>query len=107
MPSGSRRSARRAAALDALKRADGEGPAVPAGERVEDGHVVRAVAGTASARPYRCPGCDHELRASTPHVVAGPPGRPAAPPPPHPPPRRAPGRPGGKVHRSKNAPRYG
>ena len=107
MPSGSRRSARRAAALDALKRADGEGPAVPAGERVEDGHVVRAVAGTASARPYRCPGCDHELRASTPHVVAWPEGRPDD--------RRhwhtacwsARGRRGVKVHRSKNAPRYG
>ena len=42
MPSGSRRAARRAAALDALKRADGEGPHVPAGERVEDGHVVRS-----------------------------------------------------------------
>ena len=72
MPSGSRRSARRAEALHALQHADEEGPRVPAGERVEDGHVVRSVAGTASARPYRCPGCDQEIRAGVIHVVAWP-----------------------------------
>ena len=52
-------------------------------------------------------GCDQELRASTPHVVAWPEGRPDD--------RRhwhtacwaARGRRGVKVHRSKNAPRYG
>ena len=107
MPSGSRRSARRAAALHALQHGDDEAPHVPAGERVEDGHVVRSVAGTASAGLYRCPGCDQELRASTPHVVAWPEGRPDD--------RRhwhtacwaARGRRGVKVHRSKNAPRYG
>ena len=62
---------------------------------------------TASARPYRCPGCDQELRASSPHVVVWPEGRPDD--------RRhwhtacwaARTRRGVKVHRSKNAPRYG
>ena len=59
MSGGSRRAARRAAALDALRAGDDEdAPRVPAGERIEDGHVVRSVAGTSSARPYRCPGCD-------------------------------------------------
>ena len=107
MPSGSRRAAQRAAALDALKRSDEEGPRSPAGERVEDGWVVRQVAGTASARSYRCPGCDQELRPGSPHVVAWPDGQPDD--------RRhwhtacwaARGRRGVKVHRSKNAPRYG
>ena len=106
MAKGSRRSAMRAAALDALKHGDDEGPRVPAGERVEDGHVVRSVAGT-SGRAYRCPGCDQELPAGSPHVVAWPEGRPDD--------RRhwhtacwqARGRRGVKVHRSKNAPRYG
>ena len=56
MPSGSRRAARRAEALHALQHADEEGPRVPAGERVEDGYVVRSVAGTSSARPYRSSG---------------------------------------------------
>ena len=107
MPSGSGRAAKRAAALAALKKGDDDAPRAPVGERVEDGHVVRRVSGTASARPYRCPGCDQELRPGTPHVVAWPEGRPDD--------RRhwhtacwdARGRRGVKVHRSKNAPRYG
>lgn len=36
--------------------------------------VVRSVPGTSSVRAYRCPGCDHEIPASTPHVVAWPAG---------------------------------
>ena len=107
MPSGSGRAAKRAAALAALKKGDDDAIRPPAGERVEDGYVVRRVAGTASSRPYRCPGCDQELRAGTPHVVAWPEGRPDD--------RRhwhtacwdARDRRGVKVHRSKNAPRYG
>jgi len=84
----------------------------PGGERIEcllnpETLVVRRVAGTSAARPYRCPGCDQELRAGTPHVVAWPEGRPDD--------RRhwhtacwdARGRRTVKVHRSKNAPRYG
>jgi hypothetical protein len=108
MAKGSRRSAMRAAALDALKQGDDDAAVrLPAGERVEDGHVVRSVAGTGGGSPYRCPGCDQELRRSAPHVVAWPEGRPDD--------RRhwhtacwaARGRRGVKVHRSKNAPRYG
>jgi len=108
MAKGSRRSAMRAAALDALKKGgDEDAPRPPAGERVEDGFVVRRVAGTSSARSYRCPGCDQELRPGVPHVVAWPDGQPDD--------RRhwhtacwdARGRRGVKVHRSKNAPRYG
>ena len=107
MGKGSRRSAMRAAALDALRKDDVDAPRPPAGEVVEDGHVVRRVAGTSSARSYRCPGCDQELRPGTPHVVAWPEGQPDD--------RRhwhtacweARGRRGVKVHRSKNAPRYG
>jgi len=45
-------------------------------ERVEswpDGDwVVRRVPGAASAKAYRCPGCDHEIVPGTPHVVAWP-----------------------------------
>jgi hypothetical protein len=32
--------------------------------------VVRPVAGQHATKEYRCPGCDHEIRPGTPHVVA-------------------------------------
>lgn len=35
-------------------------------------HVVRRVTGSASTKPYRCPGCDQLIRTATPHVVAWP-----------------------------------
>jgi hypothetical protein len=38
----------------------------------DDDWVVRQVTGSASTRAYRCPGCDHEIRRATPHVVAWP-----------------------------------
>jgi hypothetical protein len=34
--------------------------------------VVRSITGSASTKNYRCPGCDHEIRPATPHVVAWP-----------------------------------
>ena len=40
----------------------------------EDDWVVRQVTGSAVTRAYRCPGCDHEIRPATPHVVAWPAG---------------------------------
>jgi hypothetical protein len=99
----------RAAARERLRAGDDEEGVLrpPAGEAVEDGHVVRRVAGNAPGRAYRCPGCDQELDGGTPHVVAWPEGRSDD--------RRhwhtacwgARGRRGVKVHRSKNAPRYG
>ncbi len=43
-------------------------------ERVEewsDGDwVIRRVTGSAATKPYRCPGCDQEIRPATPHTVA-------------------------------------
>ncbi|MFX0591926.1 hypothetical protein [Melissospora conviva] len=33
---------------------------------------VRGIAGGASAKTYRCPGCDQEIRPGTAHVVAWP-----------------------------------
>ena len=46
-------------------------------DRVEGGPdgrewAVRAVSGQAAVKVYRCPGCDHEIRPGTPHVVAWP-----------------------------------
>ena len=38
----------------------------------EDDWVVRQVTGSAATRAYRCPGCDHQIRPATPHVVAWP-----------------------------------
>ena len=108
MGKGSRRGAREAAARDALRRGDDDAPLrPPGGQRVEDGFVVRSLSGSATGRAYRCPGCDHELVAGTAHVVVWPEGREDD--------RRhwhttcwsARGRRGVKVHRSKNAPRYG
>jgi hypothetical protein len=48
----------------------------PQHERVEewpDGDwMVRSITGSSSTKNYRCPGCDHEIRPATPHVVAWP-----------------------------------
>jgi hypothetical protein len=33
---------------------------------------VRRVTGVAASKAYRCPGCDHEVLAGQPHVVAWP-----------------------------------
>ena len=48
----------------------------PRGESVEeagDGDwAVRPLTGSASSKPYRCPGCDQEIRPATPHVVTWP-----------------------------------
>lgn len=75
MPRGSRRSQQRCRAMQELRSGD---PVVglPAGERVEDGWVVRSLSGAATDKTYRCPGCDHEVAARTPHVVAWPEGQP-------------------------------
>jgi hypothetical protein len=44
-------------------------------EQGADGEwLVRPVTGEAAVKTYRCPGCDHEIRAGTPHVVAWRPG---------------------------------
>jgi hypothetical protein len=47
--------------------------------RGED-YVVRRITGSASTKPYRCPGCDQQIRPATPHVVAWPAGDAGAPP---------------------------
>jgi hypothetical protein len=41
-------------------------------------YVVRRITGSASTKPYRCPGCDQQIRPATPHVVAWPAGDEAA-----------------------------
>ncbi len=69
--------------------------------------VVRQVTGSAATRPYRCPGCDQEIRPATLHVVAWPDGDLDARRHWHSPCWRARGRRGVKVHRSKNAPHHG
>jgi hypothetical protein len=38
----------------------------------DGGWLVRAVPGARSTKTYRCPGCDHEIRPGTGHVVAWP-----------------------------------
>lgn len=37
-----------------------------------DGHdyLVRPIPGSRATKTYRCPGCDHEIRSGTAHVVA-------------------------------------
>jgi hypothetical protein len=39
--------------------------------RGED-YQVRRITGSASTKPYRCPGCDQLIRPATPHVVVWP-----------------------------------
>lgn len=42
-------------------------------EQHSDGEwVVQRTTGSASTKPYRCPGCDQEIPPATPHVVAFP-----------------------------------
>ena len=43
---------------------------VPMAESGPDGDwMVRPLSGAAATKLYRCPGCDHEIRPGTPHVV--------------------------------------
>ncbi len=37
-------------------------------------YVVRQLSGSGSTKTYRCPGCDHEVRPATAHVVVWPEG---------------------------------
>jgi hypothetical protein len=45
-------------------------------ESIEEWHgedyQVRRITGSASTKPYRCPGCDQLIRPATPHVVVWP-----------------------------------
>jgi hypothetical protein len=71
------RRGRRGAAPGAPRSGRDEGePASVGPEQTEswpDGDwVVRLVPGAASAKSYRCPGCDQEIPAGTPHLVAWP-----------------------------------
>ncbi|UYP20359.1 ATP/GTP-binding protein [Rhodococcus sp. Z13] len=43
----------------------------PAGAE-DERFTVRTVPGSRATKPYRCPGCDHEIAPGTPHVVAWP-----------------------------------
>jgi hypothetical protein len=72
MGKGSRRGAREAEALSALRRGDSE-VRVPTGERTEGGYTVRSVG--VSDRVYLCPGCAQDVRGVA-HVVAWPQGCP-------------------------------
>lgn len=99
---------------DAADRGDGEQRTRYGGGQVEewaDGEwVVRAVSGAGTAKSYRCPGCDQEIRTPTPHVVAWPAdglGGPDQRRHWHAACWRARGRRGANLQRSRNAPRYG
>ena len=48
--------------------------ALPVQQRVETGpdgyeYMVVPIAGSRALKDYRCPGCDHEIRSGTAHVV--------------------------------------
>ena len=78
----------------------------PSNEWEEDGFTVRALTGASSTKVYRCPGCDHEIRMATPHIVAWPTEDPETRRHWHTPcwnsrSKRAP-----KIERTRNAPRY-
>jgi hypothetical protein len=52
-------------------------PPLPESRRVETGpdgydYDVKAVAAARALKTYRCPGCDHEIKPSTAHVVVWP-----------------------------------
>ena len=61
----------REVASSSLPRSTALRPGFERLERQPDGvYVVRRISGAGSERPYRCPGCDQEIRPGTPHVVA-------------------------------------
>ncbi|MGV0837823.1 hypothetical protein [Mycolicibacterium thermoresistibile] len=52
-------------------------PALPLPTRVETGpdgypYEVRPISATRAVKTYRCPGCDHEIRSGTAHLVVWP-----------------------------------
>ncbi|MGV0853684.1 hypothetical protein [Mycolicibacterium phlei] len=52
-------------------------PPLPAPRRIETGpdgydYEVRPIAASRAVKTYRCPGCDHEIRPGTAHLVAIP-----------------------------------
>ncbi|WP_081491200.1 hypothetical protein [Mycolicibacterium phlei] len=52
-------------------------PPLPAPRRIEIGpdgfdYEVRPIAASRAVKTYRCPGCDHEIRPGTAHLVAIP-----------------------------------
>ena len=71
-------SGRRRRARGTARTAD-DGPARAWSETSENGpdgeFSVRRVSGGSGDKVYRCPGCDQEIRAGIPHVVAWPDGR--------------------------------
>ena len=72
MGKGSRRGARAAEALKALRTSE-DVLQTPTGERTEGGFTLRSVG--VSDRVFRCPGCNQDVLA-VPHVVAWPAGDP-------------------------------
>ena len=103
MGKGSRRGARAAEAMAALKAGDAPVLQAPTGERVEGGFTVRSVG--VSDRVYRCPGCEQEV-VTVPHVVAWPVGDPDGRRHWHTPCWTARGRRGPTVERGRGAPRH-
>lgn len=60
----------------ARKRSPGPAP-LPAPRRIEVGpdgydYEVRPVSAARAVKTYRCPGCDHEIRPNTGHLVVWP-----------------------------------
>jgi hypothetical protein len=50
----------------------GRRPAASVEHAADGDWHVRAVTGSASTKPYRCPGCQQTIVPATPHVVAWP-----------------------------------
>lgn len=78
----------------------------PSNEWEEDGFTVRALTGSSSTKVYRCPGCDHEIRTATPHIVAWPTEDADNRRHWHTPCWNSRGKRGPKIERTRNAPRY-
>ena len=78
----------------------------PSNEWEEDGFTVRALTGASSTKVYRCPGCDHEIRTATPHIVSWPVDDPDNRRHWHTPCWNSRNRRGPKIERTRNAPRY-
>ncbi|MBY6352008.1 ATP/GTP-binding protein [Rhodococcoides corynebacterioides] len=70
-----RRHHRRSTRPDVSPTFGGATARTEAGPGDED-YAVRSIPGARAVKPYRCPGCDHEIAPGVPHLVVWPLDRP-------------------------------
>ncbi|MBT1193191.1 ATP/GTP-binding protein [Rhodococcus kroppenstedtii] len=71
-----RRHHRRSDRPDASPTFGGATARTETGPSGDEDYAVRSIPGARAVKPYRCPGCDHEIAPGVPHLVVWPLDRP-------------------------------